>query len=199
MTTQKIGNAAVTDTKLADSAVTTQKIGNAAVTDTKLADGAVYGSKIKVGGMRSDASEWWSPTVASSKSGQVTIIDKYLYYFPGLDAVYFSLMLIGFSNADIASAVSIDMNVSTPISGISLLPKIEAGFTAQLFVQSAAGLDPNSAVAPAYLNEEGFLGIVLTGDAPGDIMSYVTINGWYLANNHIDTPLSYPNGNEVSY
>ena len=190
VTTSKIGNAAVTDDKLADSAVTTSKIDNAAVTDDKLADGAVYGSKIKVGGMRSDASERWSPTVIMSKSGKVTIIDKYLYYFPGLDAVYFSLTLIGFEDADIASVIGIDMNVSALINGISLLPKIEVGFPAQFFVQSVSGLSPNSMVSPAYLNENGLLGIVLTEDAPGAVTSYAVISGWYLANNHTDTPPS---------
>lgn len=200
VTTSKIGNAAVTDDKLADSAVTTSKIDNAAVTDDKLADGAVYGSKIKVGGMRSDASERWSPTVIVSKSGKVTIMDKYLYYFPGLDAVYFSLTLSGFEDADIASVIGIDMNVSALINGISLLPKIEVGFPAQFFVQSVSGLSPNSMVSPAYLNENGLLGIVLTEDAPGAVTSYATISGWYLANNHTDTPLpSYANGNEVAY
>ena len=190
VTTSKIDNAAVTDDKLADSAVTTSKIDNAAVTDDKLADGAVYGSKIKVGGMRSDASERWSPTVIVSKSGKVTIRDKYLYYFPGLDAVYFSLMLIGFEDADIASVIHIDMNVSALINGISLLPKIDVGFPAQFFVQSVSGLSPNSMVSPAYLNENGFLSIVLTEDAPGAVTSYATISGWYLANNHTDTPPS---------
>lgn len=200
VTTSKIGNAAVTDDKLADSAVTTSKIDNAAVTDDKLADGAVYGSKIKVGGMRSDASERWSPTVIVSKSGKVTITYKYLYYFPGLDAVYFSLTLSGFEDADIASVIGIDMNVSALINGISLLPKIEVGFPAQFFVQSVSGLSPNSMVSPAYLNENGLLGIVLTEDAPGAVTSYATISGWYLANNHTDTPLpSYANGNEVAY
>lgn len=200
VTTSKIGNAAVTDDKLADSAVTTSKIDNAAVTDDKLADGAVYGSKIKVGGMRSDASERWSPTVILSKSGKVTIRDKYLYYFPGLDAVYFSLTLSGFEDADIASVIGIDMNVSALINGVSLLPKIEVGFPAQFFVQSVNGLSPNSMVSPAYLNENGLLGIVLTEDAPGAVTSYATISGWYLANNHTDTPLpSYANGNEVAY
>ena len=183
VTTSKIDNAAVTDDKLADSAVTTSKIDNAAVTDDKLADGAVYGSKIKVGGMRSDASERWSPTVIVSKSGKVTISNKYLYYFPGLDAVYFSLMLSGFEDADIASLIGIDMNVSTLINGISLLPKIEAGFPAQFFVQSVSGLSPNSMVSPAYLNENGLLGIVLTEDAPGALTSYATISGWYLVDN----------------
>ena len=183
VTTSKIGNAAVSEDELADSAVTTSKIDNAAVTDDKLADGVVYGSKIKVGGMRSDASERWSPTVIVSKSGKVTISDKYLYYFPGLDAVYFSLTLIGFEDADIAGVIGIDMNVSTLINGISLLPKIEVGFPAQFFVQSASGLSPNSMVSPAYLNENGLLGIVLTEDAPGALTSYATINGWYLVNN----------------
>ena len=185
---------------LEDGAVTTQKLADRAVTDAKLADGAVYGSKIKVGGMRSDASERWSPTVVVSKSGKVTISDKYLYYFPGLDAVYFSLTLTGFEDADIASVVGIDMNVSALINGISLLPKIEVGFPAQFFVQSVSGLSPNSMVSPAYLNENGLLGIVLTEDAPGAVTSYATISGWYLANNPTDTPLpSYANGNEVAY
>lgn len=185
---------------LEDGAVTTQKLADRAVTDAKLADGAVYGSKIKVGGMRSDASERWSPTVIMSKSGKVTISYKYLYYFPGLDAVYFSLTLSGFEDADIASVIGIDMNVSALINGISLLPKIEVGFPAQFFVQSVSGLSPNSMVSPAYLNESGLLGIVLTEDAPGAVTSYATISGWYLANNHTDTPLpSYANGNEVAY
>ena len=180
--------------------MTTQKLADSSVTDDKLADGAVYGSKIKVGGMRIDASEWWLPTVITSKSGQVTIRDKYLYYFPGLDAVYFSLMLIGFEDSDIASVLGIDMAASAPINGISLLPKIDVGFSAQFFVQSVTGLSPNSMVCPAYLNENGFLGIVLTEDVPGAVTSYATISGWYLANNHTDTPpMSYPNGNEVSY
>lgn len=185
---------------LEDGAVTTQKLADSSVTDDKLADGAVYGSKIKVGGMRSEASEWWLPTVNTSKSGKVTISDKYLYYFPGLDAVYFSVSLSGFENSDIASTVSINMNVSDPINGISLLPKIEAGFTAQLFVTSVSGFTPYSTVAPAYLNEAGFLNIVLPEDAPGDLLSFAVINGWYLANNHTDTPLPYyANGNEVAY
>ena len=200
VTTPKIADGAVTTPKIADGAVTTPKIADKSVTDAKLADGAVYGSKIKVGGMRSDASERWSPTVIVSKSGKVTISDKYLYYFPGLDAVYFSLTLIGFEDADIASVIGIDMNVSALINGISLLPKIEVGFPAQFFVQSASGLSPNSMVSPAYLNESGLLGIVLTEDAPGAVTSYATISGWYLANNHTDTPLpSYANGNEVAY
>lgn len=183
VTTSKIGNAAVSEDELADSAVTTSKIDNAAVTDAKLADGAVYGSKIKVGGMRSDASERWSPTVLISKSGKVTIADKHLYYFRGLDAVYFSLMLHGFEDADIASVLGIDMNLTGLFNEISLLPKIEVGFPAQFFVQSVSGLSPNSMVSPAYLNENGLLGIVLTEDAPGAVTSYATINGWYLANN----------------
>ena len=199
VTTPKLGDMAVTDDKLADGAVTTPKLGDMAVTDDKLADGAVYGSKIKVGGMRSDASEWWTPTVVISKSGKVTIREKYLYYFPGLDAVYFSLTLTGFEDSDIASSLGINMNVSAPINGISLAPKIETGFTAQLFVQSVSGLSPNSTVAPAFLNESGLLGIVLTEDAPGGVTSYATISGWYLANNHTDTPLYYANGNGVSY
>ena len=200
VTTPKIADKSVTDAKLADGAVTTPKIADKSVTDAKLADGAVYGSKIKVGGMRSDASERWSPTVIVSKSGKVTIRDKYLYYFPGLDAVYFSLTLSGFEDADIASVIGIDMNVSALINGISLLPKIEVGFPAQFFVQSVSGLSPNSMVSPAYLNENGLLGIVLTEDAPGAVTSYATISGWYLANNHTDTPLpSYANGNEVAY
>ena len=200
VTDAKLADGAVTTPKIADGAVTTPKIADGAVTTTKIADGAVYGSKIKVGGMRSDASERWSPTVIISKSGKVTIRDKYLYYFPGLDAVYFSLMLIGFEDADIASVIGIDMNVSALINGISLLPKIEVGFPAQFFVQSVSGLSPNSMVSPAYLNENGLLGIVLTEDAPGAVTSYATISGWYLANNHTDTPLpSYANGNEVAY
>ena len=199
VTTQKLADRAVTDVKLADGAVTTQKLADSSVTDDKLADGAVYGSKIKVGGMRSDASEWWTPTVTTSKSGKVTITDKYLYYFPGLDAVYFSLTLIGFEDSDIASSLGINMNVSTPINGISFAPKIETGFTAQLFVQHVSGLSPNSTVAPAFLNESGLLAIVLTEDAPGGVTSYATISGWYLANNHTDTPLYYANGNEEAY
>lgn len=186
VTTQKLGDKAVSDDKLADSAVTTSKIDNAAVTDDKLADGAVYGSKIKVGGMRSDASERWSPTVIVSKSGKVTISEKYFYYFPGLNAVYFSLTLIGFEDADIASVIGIDMNVPAPINENLLLPKIEVGFPAQFFVQSATGLSPNSMVSPAYLNQNGLLGIVLTEDAPGAVTSYATISGWYL----VDDPSS---------
>lgn len=186
VTTQKLADRAVTDAKLADGAVTTQKLGDKAVTDDKLADGVVYGSKIKVGGMRIDASEGWSPTVIISKSGKVTISDKYLYYFPGLDAVYFSLTLIGFEDADIASVIGIDMNGSAPINGNLLLPKIDVGFPAQFFVQGATGLSPNSMVSPAYLNQNGLLGIVLTEDAPGAETSYATISGWYL----VDSPSS---------
>lgn len=130
-----------------------------------------------------DMTSVWNPTVHSSKSGKVIISDKHLFYFPGLDAVYFSLMLSGFEDTDIASTVGIDMNASAPINGISLLPKIEVGFPAQFFVQSATGLSPNSMVSPAYLNESGLLGIVLTEDAPGGVTSYATINGWYLVNN----------------
>lgn len=130
-----------------------------------------------------DMTSVWNPTVINSKSRKVTIIDKYLYYFPGLDAVYFSLILGGFEDTDIASVIGIDMNASAPINGISLLPKIEVGFPAQFFVQSASGLSPNSMVSPAYLNENGLLGIVLTEDAPGALTSYATINGWYLVNN----------------
>ena len=128
-------------------------------------------------------SEWWSPTIITSKSGKVTITDKYLYYFPGLDAFYFSLTLVGFEDTDIASIVGVDMNASTPFNGISLLPKIDVGFPAQFFVQSAAGLSANSMVSPAFLNQNGLLGIVLTEAAPGAVTSYATINGWYLANN----------------
>lgn len=197
--TVSLEDGAVNTQKLADGAVTTPKLGDKAVTDDKLADGVVYGSKIKVGGMRSDASEWWSPTVTTSKSGKVTITDKYLYYFPGLDAVYFSMSLVGFEDSDIASTVGINMNVSNPINGISLLPKIDAGFTAQLFVQSVSGFSPNSIDAPAYLNSAGGLAISLPEDAPGGVTSYAQINGWYLANNHIDTPLYYANGNEEAY
>ena len=130
-----------------------------------------------------DMTSVWNPTVIISKSGKVTIKDKYLYYFPGLDAVYFSLTLIGFEDADIASVTGIDMNVSALINGISLLPKIEVGFPAQFFVQSVSGLSPNSMVSPAYLNENGLLGIVLTEDAPGAGTSYATISGWYLVDN----------------
>lgn len=130
-----------------------------------------------------DMTSVWNPTVILSKSGKVTIRDKYLYYFPGLDAVYFSLILIGFEDTDIASVIGIDMNASAPINGISLLPKIEVGFPAQFFVQPVSGLSPNSMVSPAYLNENGLLGIVLTEDAPGAVTSYATINGWYLVNN----------------
>lgn len=130
-----------------------------------------------------DMTSVWNPTVLISKSEKVTIRDKYLYYFPGLDAVYFSLTLIGFEDADIAGVIGIDMSVNTPINGISLLPKIEVGFPAQFFVQSVGGLSPNSMVSPAYLNENGLLGIVLTEDAPGAVTSYATINGWYLVNN----------------
>lgn len=130
-----------------------------------------------------DMTSVWNPTVINSKSGKVTIRDKYLYYFPGLDAVYFSLTLGGFEDADIAGVIGIDMNVSTPINGISLLPKIEVGFPAQFFVQSTSGLSPNSMVSPAYLNENGLLGIVLTEDAPGALTSYATISGWYLVDN----------------
>ena len=130
-------------------------------------------------------SEWWSPTIIISKSGKVTITDKYLYYFPGLDAVYFSLTLTDFEDTDIASIVGIDMiamNASAPIDGSSLLPKIDVGFTAQFFVQSATGFSANSMVSPAFLNRNGLLGIVLTEAAPGAATSYATINGWYLAN-----------------
>lgn len=130
-----------------------------------------------------DMTSVWNPTVLISKSEKVTIRDKYLYYFPGLDAVYFSLTLIGFEDADIAGVIGIDMSVNTPINGISLLPKIDVGFPAQFFVQSVGGLSPNSMVSPAYLNENGLLGIVLTEDAPGAVTSYATINGWYLVNN----------------
>lgn len=130
-----------------------------------------------------DMSSAWNPTVQSSKSGKVVINDKHLFYYPGLDAVYFSLNLIGFEDSDISSTVAIDMNVSAPINGISLLPAIDTAFTAQLFVQSTTGLSPNSAVAPAFLSESGFLGIVLTENSPGGVTSYVVINGWYLANN----------------
>lgn len=130
-----------------------------------------------------DMTSVWNPTVIMSKSGKVTIRDKYLYYFPGLDAVYFSLSLGGFEDADIASVTGIDMNASAPINGISLLPKIDVGFPAQFFVQSVSGLSPNSMVSPAYLNVNGMLGIVLTEDAPGAVTSYATINGWYLVNN----------------
>lgn len=130
-----------------------------------------------------DMTSVWNPTVHSSKSGKVVITDKHLFYFPGLDAVYFRLMLSGFEDNDIASTVGIDMNASAPINGISLLPKIDVGFPAQFFVQSVSGLSPNSMVSPAYLNESGLLGIVLTEDAPGGATSYATINGWYLAKN----------------
>ena len=130
-----------------------------------------------------DMTSVWNPTVIISKSGKVTIRDKYLYYFPGLDAVYFSLTLSGFEDTDIASVTGIDMNASATINGISLLPKIEVGFPAQFFVQSVSGLSPNSMVSPAYLNENGLLGIVLTEDAPGAVTSYATINGWYLVDN----------------
>lgn len=130
-----------------------------------------------------DMTSAWNPTVHSSKSGKVVINDKHLFYFPGLDAVYFSLWLLGFEDSDIASFLVIDMNVSAPINGISIAPKIETGFTAQLFVQSVSDISPLSTVAPAYLNESGFLGIVLTEDAPGGATSYATISGWYLANN----------------
>ena len=143
----------------------------------------MYGSKIKVGGMRSDASERWSPTVIVSKSGKVTISEKYLYYFPGLDAVYFSLTLIGFEDADIAGFIGIDMNIAGLINEISLLPKIEVGFPAQFFVQSASGFSPNSMVSPAYLNKNGLLAIVTTEDAPGALTTYATISGWYLVDN----------------
>ncbi len=142
----------------------------------KYVDDAVSSPNIK------DMSSAWNPTVLSSKSGKVVINDKHLFYYPGLDAVYFSLALIGFENADIASTVGIDMNASALINGISLLPKIDVGFTAQFFVQSVTGLCPNSMVSPAYLNVNGLLGIVLTEDAPGALTSYATINGWYLAN-----------------
>lgn len=130
-----------------------------------------------------DMTSVWNPTVIISKSGKVTITDKHLYYFPGLDAVYFSLMLGGFEDTDIASVTGIDMSASAPINGISLLPKIGVGFPAQFFVQPTSGLSPNSMVSPAYLNENGILGIVLTEDAPGAVTSYATINGWYLVNN----------------
>lgn len=142
----------------------------------KYVDDAVSSPNIK------DMSSAWNPTVLNSKSGKVVINDKHLFYYPGLDAVYFSLELHGFEDADIASTVGIDMNASALINGISLLPKIDVGFTAQFFVQPVTGFSPNSMVSPAYLNVNGLLGIVLTEDAPGALTSYATINGWYLAN-----------------
>ena len=130
-----------------------------------------------------DMTSAWNPTVQSSKSGKVVINDKHLFYYPGLDAVYFSLYLIGFESADVAGNLIIDMNISSPITGISLAPKIDTTFTAQLFVQSVTGFSPNSIVAPAHLNPRGGLSIILPEDAPGGVTSYAMINGWYLANN----------------
>lgn len=134
-----------------------------------------------------DMTSAWNPTVQSSKSGNVTINDKHLFYFRGLDAVYFSLYMIGFKNADVANNVLVNMNVSNVIGGISLTPSIEpTGFSAQIFVQSVDGsLSPYSMVAPALLNTRGYLTISIPEDAPGDTTSYVTINGWYLVNNRI--------------
>lgn len=125
----------------------------------------------------------WLPTLQPSKSGKVFIHDHHLFYFPGLDAVYFNLMLKGFEDADNGSCLNIDMNLSNPINGYSLQPYIDTAFTAQLFVQSTTGFSPNSMVAPAYLNPLGGLSIILPDDAPGAVTSYATINGWYLAKN----------------
>lgn len=131
-----------------------------------------------------DMTSAWNPTVQSSKSGEVVINDKHLFYYPGLDAVYFSLYLIGFRVADVAGTLFINMNISSPINGISLAPKIDTGFAAQLFVQPVSGLAYNSAIVPAHLNTRGGLTIILTEDSPGGVTSYGMINGWYLANNH---------------
>lgn len=131
-----------------------------------------------------DMTSAWNPTVHSSKSGKVNIYAKHLFYYPGLDAVYFSIGLSGFEDTDVESNLTINMNVSDPINGISLRPENDTAFTAELFVHSVTGLSPNSMVAPAYLNNQSFLSIVLSADAPGALTSFAVINGWYLANNH---------------